>query len=334
MADVAREAGVTQATVSYALRSHPSISEATRQRVQDIAKKLGYQPNPLVSALMTSRRARGGRQAERPMIAFLVTWPDPVTKENRRLALRFYKEAKRRAEELGYGLDKFWLMDPEISAKRWNEILLTRSIRGLLIAPAQEGLRLPKLDWSQFSLATIDHGWSEHDIHRACIDRFQGFKTVYDRLQDSGYKRIGLAIPDARLKLRNQFLLGATTAYQYSIPAKDRVPIHHPKMLSAPGLAKWLERHRPEVVVSSSETMELLDSLSRRIPKDLGFVNIDLAATDRACTGLRDNDADVAGAAVDLIVGQIARNERGVPKCPKLVYITCDWIEPRAVTIH
>lgn len=44
--DVAREAGVSQATVSYVLNNDPrqSIPEETRARVLEVARKLGYQP--------------------------------------------------------------------------------------------------------------------------------------------------------------------------------------------------------------------------------------------------------------------------------------------------
>ncbi len=50
--DVARSAGVHRTTVSLALRNHPRIPQATRDRVKQIANDLGYRINPLVSALM------------------------------------------------------------------------------------------------------------------------------------------------------------------------------------------------------------------------------------------------------------------------------------------
>ena len=52
MLAVAERAGFSRATVSRALRNHPGIPEATRQRVVDAAAALGYRPNPLVAALM------------------------------------------------------------------------------------------------------------------------------------------------------------------------------------------------------------------------------------------------------------------------------------------
>jgi DNA-binding LacI/PurR family transcriptional regulator len=54
-ADVARESGVSRATVSYVLNDTPNkrISEATRRTVIETAKRLGHVPNPQAVALKT-----------------------------------------------------------------------------------------------------------------------------------------------------------------------------------------------------------------------------------------------------------------------------------------
>ena len=53
---IAAQAGVTQATVSMSLANNPRIPAITRERIQAIARKLNYQPNPYVSTLMRIRR--------------------------------------------------------------------------------------------------------------------------------------------------------------------------------------------------------------------------------------------------------------------------------------
>ena len=59
MAEIAQRLGVASSTISRALRNDPRISVELRKRVRSVADELGYQPNPLVSALMANRRRRG-----------------------------------------------------------------------------------------------------------------------------------------------------------------------------------------------------------------------------------------------------------------------------------
>lgn len=53
--DIALALGVSAATVSRALNDNPRISEATRKRVKDMAKELGYRHNSMASSLRNKR---------------------------------------------------------------------------------------------------------------------------------------------------------------------------------------------------------------------------------------------------------------------------------------
>jgi LacI family transcriptional regulator len=58
--DIAKAAGVSHPTVSRALNNHPAISEATRDRIIELAQQMGYVPNASARGLKTSRtRALG-----------------------------------------------------------------------------------------------------------------------------------------------------------------------------------------------------------------------------------------------------------------------------------
>src|SRR5262249_38940411 len=54
--EVARRARVSQATVSLALRNHPSLPKKTRERVRALASSLGYRPDPALVALSRYRQ--------------------------------------------------------------------------------------------------------------------------------------------------------------------------------------------------------------------------------------------------------------------------------------
>lgn len=53
--DVARVAGVSKGTVSFALNGRPGVSEDTRQRIFEAARELGWAPSAKARALSTSR---------------------------------------------------------------------------------------------------------------------------------------------------------------------------------------------------------------------------------------------------------------------------------------
>src|SRR5947208_15799478 len=55
MADVAREAGVSGQTVSRVANGRENVDEATRRRVLDAMRAVGYRPNSAARALRNGR---------------------------------------------------------------------------------------------------------------------------------------------------------------------------------------------------------------------------------------------------------------------------------------
>jgi len=53
--DVAREAGVSIAAVSYSLNGGGTIGEEVRARVREVAERIGYRPNRSAQAIRTGR---------------------------------------------------------------------------------------------------------------------------------------------------------------------------------------------------------------------------------------------------------------------------------------
>jgi len=66
IADIAQRAGVTKSTVSFALNDRPGVSGATRTRILDIAKEMGWQPSRTARALSGGRAGVLGLVVDRP----------------------------------------------------------------------------------------------------------------------------------------------------------------------------------------------------------------------------------------------------------------------------
>jgi LacI family transcriptional regulator, repressor for deo operon, udp, cdd, tsx, nupC, and nupG len=88
ISDVVREAGVSSGTVSRVLNppnGKSRISKATQQKVLDVVKRLGYQPNPFASALRAERSGVIGaiiRDINDPFLSLLARELQRVAHEN------------------------------------------------------------------------------------------------------------------------------------------------------------------------------------------------------------------------------------------------------------
>src|SRR5215207_2170180 len=122
---IADRARVSRATVSYALRNHPKIPRETREHIQEVARSLGYRPNPRVAGLMAHiRRGRARPFGER--IAYV--WVHTTRGEARRNGFlqAVLKGARDRAEQAGYALEEFWTSDPGMTDLRVQKIIRAR----------------------------------------------------------------------------------------------------------------------------------------------------------------------------------------------------------------
>jgi DNA-binding LacI/PurR family transcriptional regulator len=91
-ADIARDIGVSRATVGFVLNNTPgqTISESTRNRVLDAAARLGYRPHSAARTLASGR--------SRLVLLVLPDWPLEFSMR------RYLEEASRVLEEAGYSL--------------------------------------------------------------------------------------------------------------------------------------------------------------------------------------------------------------------------------------
>lgn len=332
--EVAKVARVSHVTVSRALRNDPSIPPATAQRLQRLAQRLGYRPNPLVSALLAQVRSRKPRGDHR-VIAYLNTWWPRATWESCNTKTGQYRGAERRAAELGFRLENFWLHEPKMTPARLAQILKARGIRGVLVGPLQHQRARIDFPWAEFTCATI--GYSLHDpvVARSCHAHFRGMYRTMDELIARGYRRIGY-ISSRDFEDRVNSLWGAAYRLnQHRLATRDRIePLVFPGEAERATLERWLKRARPDAVINALPgVFELLAELGVQAPAKLGFAHLDLPLHLKRAgvTGIDQLWEIVGAGALELVANQLYTNMRGVPEHPVTQLVEGVWLEGTTV---
>lgn len=323
---IANQLGLSRSTVSLALRNDPRVAAGTRDRVRRTADELGYQPNPMVSALMSYHRAH--RPAPEAQTLALINDFDRIRGWDRWFIFRdIERGARRRAQKLGYKLEEFWLHEKGMSERRMSQILHARGIRGVFVMPLMRDAGALDFDWPRFASVGVGFTLREPRIHLAECNLFQGMMLAFRRLRELGHRRIGLATPDYDDERVAHLWLGACLAAQHALPAAERVP-----PLLCPGsewsrerFLDWRERHRPDAVLSvQADVLDWLRVAALRVPEDLGFALLN-APSDEAVAGLNQHGDAIGALAVETLVSLVERNETGLPKHPHNLLVEASW---------
>jgi LacI family transcriptional regulator len=325
--DIADRAGVSKATVSLAMRNHNSIPIATRKRIQDIARKLGYQPNPLVSALMSYQRTTRKQPVKHLTLAIVVNfcrnsgWRSYLSDD-------LLSTAAAQATRHGYQLEQFWLGDLKMSSRRLSTVLYQRNIPGVIMAPLPAAHGHLPLEWKRFSAVAIGYSLLKPPLHRVTTDRFQAMRLAFRQLRRMGYSRIGLAMhsnQDARV---NHQWGAAFVWEQQQIPSSNRTSplLVDEQDWNERKFAKWFEFNRPEVILGYDPTIiEWLKKFGCKVPQDVGFAHLWNPDRSGEFAGLYHDPPAIGSAAVDFLVGMIHRNERGIPERPQTLLLDAGW---------
>jgi len=327
MRTIAKLAGVSVMTVSRALRNQSVLPEATRHRIQKIAKEAGYYPNPMISTLMA--QLHGSRsKAQSPVICYVTAYPDPEHWKDLQYNVLTYRGAARRAEELGYRLEHFCLTESGLTFRTASRVLRARGVVGLLLAP----LPIPHppmlgLNWDWFACATIGYKWKDPVLHRAMVDHIAMVRLTYRSLVELGYRRIGLAIrPMDDNEVDNKWLAGFC-AEQFFEPASERVPIFLEANWNRETFTKWCVKARPQAVITiHTDVIEWIKQAGLRIPEDIGVAILDTSGSP-GLSGVDQRTELVGEIALDLVVEQINHNQIGVPRVAKIVMVEGTWIK-------
>lgn len=325
--EIAEKAGVSISAVSLALRNNPKVSLKRRKEIQRLAKRMGYRQDPRVAELMQHLR-KSRRNRSRSQIAVLVPelQRDEV-KDNPRMT-QMIDGISEFADTVGFGIDLIYLGEPGMSCRLARSIIRARGIKGVIALPFPSGVAKLDFDCEGLCVATAGYSIIEPKMHRACPDFLKMMDEMLESCQSAGYRRIGLILTKTG-GIGFKLFTSSFLYFQSTIPAKDRVPMldsalrksWHEEGADADSIERWLKKHKPEVVIGSPQVLQTIQSLGYKVPKDIGFVSIDVSAAPVDTAGANHCFEMVGEEAFKLMLSSLNLNVTGVPEHPRVVLV-------------
>jgi LacI family transcriptional regulator len=344
LADIARHVGVHTTTVSLALRNHPRIPAATRDRIKAVARELNYHPDPLLQALVAYRTRKRLRE-NTATLAYITNWSTRFGWQSTTAHPQFFAGAQAKATELGYKLDHFWLGEPGLTSRRLNQILLTRAINGLILAShLSDPDKELQLDWPRFSAVKIDCLPHQPVLHNISNDQRGIARLAVQRARAAGYRRIGFVMHRGWDQSCDSLWTAGFLGEQAQMDPKDHVPMllfpeagpceswtresRSNVVVATPAFERWFQQHRPEVIVSKASFVEpCLTTLGISVPDCVAFVDLFVEDATGWTAGVRQNHAHVGERAVEILAMQLQQGKFGMPPIATTTFVSGTWID-------
>ncbi|MGI9147080.1 MAG: LacI family DNA-binding transcriptional regulator [Chloroflexota bacterium] len=305
--DVARLAGVSQPTVSRALRGDQPVSEATRQRVARAAEALGYVPSEVGRSLSTraTRQIAMGADLENPLYPGLVA---PIHDALMDLGYRMVVLAERGDEASTY------------------ERLLDRSVDGAILTTSLLRSSLPyRLHQRGLPFVQLNRVSDLVDADSVTADNWAGANAVAHLLLDFGHRKIGAIFGPAETSTARDREAGFREVLEDGGVALPARRVYRGSAFSYAdgneGFTQLLRRRdHPTAVVCANDivavgALNAAVELGIRVPQDLtviGFDDLDVAAWPCfRLTTVRIDLHAMARRAAELLVKRLGGDESG-----------------------
>lgn len=324
--NIARLAGVSVASASFALQNQPGVSPATRKRILSVAKKLGYAPDARIGNWMA--RVRDARSKDLLPIAWINTSVQKDSWQTYRFLTPFMEGATNRALELGYRLEEIWAHEEGMTMRRLSKILYQRGIEGVVVTfPARHF----RLDWDHLASVCLGTELLAPRLHRITADLNFNLRLSLKSLRRLGYQRIGICMGH-QVDSGSEYTIRATACeLNFNIPIKEQIPplFHAPFALDHEREAEmvtWLKRYKPEVIVGHDFRLkQWAEGAGYRIPEDLGLVHLAVDDDVLDWAGIHSRRREVAATTIDWLVSLMRNHQFGVPKTPLNILVRGSW---------
>lgn len=305
--DIAKAAGVGKSTVANALTGKGTISEATRQRILQLAREMGYRPSLV---------ARNLSQHKTLTIALILP----------NLANPFYPEIVEAVENNVREHEYQTLICNThydfALGRHQMERLMSRWVDGYIIM----GLSMDSNDISRYvkqGLPIVLCDWQENEsppgIAQVSVDFYRAGQLAAEHLLELGHRRIAVIVDAPQQILRLGGFQSITQAAGIALP-QEMIELGNSTLESGYASAKKLLARPvlPTAIFATNDwmavgAMETVLEKGLRVPQDISIVGLDdivISAHLRPpLTTIAVPKTRLAKEATELLLGQIDGNE-------------------------
>lgn len=313
--DIAKEAGVSIATVSYVLskQNNTGISQEVTERIKKIAVELNYRPNQIAKSLQSGKSHTIG--------LIVADISNPFFAQIARIV---EDEAKKHGYTVIFG------SSDEKASKSADLIkfLLNRQVDGFIITPAEASKdQIELLKKLNIPFVLIDRYFPKLDTNYVVIDNYMASFEATKRLSSNGNKRIGMIAYATEMQHMQERIRGYRDALaQDNIRSSFVFEIKFSEIQKevVRAIDQMLNMENPiNAIFFATNTLGIiglkyLNKLGVSIPKDVSVIVFDESeAFDFfycPLTYVKQPLHDMAKKAVEVLTDQISDPTRGFSK--------------------
>ena len=308
--DVARQAGVSVATVSYVLTGSRRVADATRQRIEAAMRELDFHPNRMAQSL-----ARQRVQTVAVVLPARSTTADPLFTE-------FVHGAEDGAHTCGFHL----LLASErnlADARGYEDLVRGQAAAGLIITSVRlVDDRVAHLHGQGIPTVLFGRAPAFPDVPWVDIDNCGALREVIRHLTAGGRRRIaylggppGFAFAEDRLRGYLSGLAAAGLMHDPALVREGMLDLADGYHLSQDVLAQ-----RPDALVAASDEMAIgalraAEERGLHVSRDLALVGFDdsplARAADPALTSVAQPAYEAGRWAARLLIDQVEGRPSG-----------------------
>ena len=272
MKDIAQRCGVSVATVSKALNGHQDIGEATRGKIMDCAREMGYTANSAARALKTNRTYNLG-------ILFVDLQNSGLTHEYFAAALNSFRIE---AERCGYDIT---FINSNVGHRNQSYLqhALYRGVDGVAVICVDfHDPLMQELIYSNLPVVTLDHAF--HNRAAVLSDNMEGMEALVRYVYGCGHRRLAYIRGDDTAVTENRLtgFYRACEALGLTVPGEYLVVGHYHEPVSSCEATKKLLSlpERPSCMFFPDDYAAIggvnaIRELGLRIPEDISIVGYD-----------------------------------------------------------